>query len=45
MVAGDLADAMPDERTPPEPVRRWLTEQGWHDDPDNGLACPAHPPH
>lgn len=44
MVAGDLADLMPDEKNPPELVRGWLTEQGWHDDPDDGLVCAEHRP-
>lgn len=43
IVAGDLADAVPDEHTPPEPVRNWLDQQGWHDDPDGGLVCAQHP--
>lgn len=45
MVAGDLADATPDERTPPPTVRRWLDEQAWRDDPDAGLVCGQHPLH
>jgi DNA invertase Pin-like site-specific DNA recombinase len=42
MVTGDLADAMPDEHTPPEPVRRWLAVHGWHDQPGIGLVCAEH---
>jgi hypothetical protein len=43
MVAGDLADLMPDANIPPGPVRRWLADQGWYDDPDDGLICSEHP--
>lgn len=42
IIAGDLADLMSDERPPPEPVRRWLAEHGWHNDPDDDLVCPDH---
>ncbi|HKS44990.1 MAG TPA: recombinase family protein, partial [Amycolatopsis sp.] len=42
IVAGDLADAMPDEHNPPEPVQRWLDEHGWQQDPDHGLICREH---
>jgi hypothetical protein len=42
MVAGDLADLMPDANIPPGPVR-WLADQGWYDDPDDGLICSEHP--
>lgn len=43
IVAGDLADLMPDENNPPAAIRGWLAEQGWHDDPDDGLVCAEHP--
>lgn len=43
IVAGDLADLMTNGHGPPEPVRRWLAEHGWHEDPDDGLVCPGHP--
>jgi hypothetical protein len=43
MVAGDLADLMPDTQAPPAPVLRWLAEHGWRDDPDEGRICADHP--
>jgi DNA invertase Pin-like site-specific DNA recombinase len=44
MVGGDLADLMPDENTPPETVRGWLADRGWHDDPDDSFICGQHLP-
>jgi DNA invertase Pin-like site-specific DNA recombinase len=44
LLAGELADQMRSGKpTPPRPVRRWLSEQGWHDDSRLGLVCAAHP--
>jgi hypothetical protein len=43
MLAGDLAEKMTDPADPPSPVRGWLTEHGWRDDPDDGLVCADHP--
>jgi DNA invertase Pin-like site-specific DNA recombinase len=42
MLAGDLADLTSDPAKPPEPVRQWLGQQGWHDDPDDGRVCGQH---
>lgn len=44
MVAGDLAEAMPDPDSPPAPVLGWLAEHGWREDPDDGRVCAEHPP-
>lgn len=42
MVAGDLADLMPDPANPPAAVRGWLTGHGWHDATGDGLVCADH---
>lgn len=42
MIAGGLADKMPDETTPPELVLGWLTERGRRHEPGLGLVCSDH---
>jgi hypothetical protein len=40
MLAGDLAN--PNDALP-EPVHQWLSQHGWHDQPDIGPICAQHP--
>ncbi|WP_285487303.1 hypothetical protein [Amycolatopsis taiwanensis] len=44
IVAGALADATPDEHTIPAPVRQWLEQHGWSQDPEHAMVCPDHQP-
>jgi hypothetical protein len=43
LLAGELADQMRNERTPPKPARRWLDQRGWREDTRLGLVCNTHP--
>lgn len=43
LVAGDLGETVTSAYASlPEPIRTWLHEHGWHQQPDHGLVCGQH---